>query len=89
MLVAVQDEAYRYGRYYKYVFKRLQVLPRRIKLSYRGSLAVIGYVGRVRQRWLRYRSRPQRRGPSSVVSRIPLRRGMLKLERSFETNGMK
>ncbi|CAH3104485.1 unnamed protein product, partial [Pocillopora meandrina] len=71
VLVAVQDEAYRYGRYYKYVFKRLQMLPRRIKLSYRGSLAVIGYVGRVRQRWLRYRFRPQKRGPSSVVSRIP------------------
>ena len=50
---------------------------------------MIGYVGRVRQRWLRYRFRTQGRGPSSVVSRIPLRRGMLKLERSFETNGIK
>ena len=89
VLVAIQDEAYRYGRYYKYVLRRLKIHPRRIRLGYRSSLALIGYVGGHRPSWLRYMSRRQKRGPSSVVSRIPLGRGMLKLERSFETKGIK
>ena len=75
VVVAIQDEAQRFGRYYKYVFRRLHINPRRIRLSYRGSLAVIGYVGRRKPYWVRYRSRPQRRGPSYASARIPLRRG--------------
>ena len=74
MLLGIQDEAYRYGRYYKYVLKRLNIDLRRIRLSYRSSLAVIGYVGR-KPYWIRYMSRSQRRGPSYVSARIPLGRG--------------
>ena len=75
MLLGIQDEAYRFGRYYKRVFRRLHINPRRIRLSYRSSLAAIGYVGRRRPYWIRYMSRPQRRGPSYASARIPLGRG--------------
>ena len=75
VLLAIQDEAYRYGRYYKYVLRRLNIDLRRIKLSYRSSLAVIGYVGRRKPYWIRYMSRPQKRGPSYASARIPLGRG--------------
>ena len=75
VVVAIQDEAQRFGRYYKYVFKRLHINPRRIRLSFRSSLAVIGYVGRRKPYWVRYTSRPQRRGPSYASARIPLGRG--------------
>ena len=74
VLIAIQDEAYRFGRYYKYVFRRLGISnTRRIRLSYRSSLALIGYVGRRRPYWLRYMSRPQRRGPSYARIRIRTR----------------
>ena len=73
VLIAIQDEAYRFGRYYKYVFGRLHINTRRIRLSYRSSLALIGYVGRRRPFWLRYMSRPQRRGPSYARIRITTR----------------
>ncbi|CAH3104487.1 unnamed protein product [Pocillopora meandrina] len=73
VLIAIQDEAYRFGRYYKYVFGRLHINTRRIRLSYRSSLALIGYVGRRRPSWLRYMSRPQRRGPSYARIRIRTR----------------
>ena len=46
VLLAIQDEAYRFGRYYKYALRRLNINPRRIRLGYRSSLAAIGYVGR-------------------------------------------
>ena len=73
VLIAIQDEAYRFGRYYKYVFRRLGISnTRRIRLSFRSSLALIGYVGR-RPSWLRYMSRPQRRGPSYARIRIRTR----------------
>lgn len=72
MLVAIQDEAYRFGRYYKYALRRININPRRVTLSYRSSLAVVGYVGR-RPYWVRYMSRPQRRGPSYANVRIPVR----------------
>ena len=72
MLLGIQDEAYRYGRYYKYVFRKLHINPRRIRLSYRSSLAAIGYVGRRRPYWIRYMSRSPRRGPSYVTARIPI-----------------
>ena len=71
-LLAIQDEAQRFGRYYKYVFKRLHINPRRIRLSYRSSLAVIGYVGRRRPNWIRHMSRKQTRGPSYASARIPI-----------------
>ena len=74
VVLAIQDEAYRFGRYYKYVLKRVNINPRRIKLGYRSSLAAIGYVGR-KPYWIRYMSRPQRRGPSYASARIPLGRG--------------
>ena len=70
--LAIQDEAWRFGRYYKYVLRRLHINTRRVRLSYRSSLAVIGYVGRRRPRWVRSMSRPQRRGPSYVSARIPV-----------------
>ena len=72
VLIAIQDEAYRFGRYYKYVFGRLHINTRRIRLSFRSSLALIGYVGR-RPSWLRYMSRTQRRGPSYARIRITTR----------------
>ena len=75
MLLGIQDEAYRYGRYYKNALRRLNVKLRRIKLSYRSSLAVIGYVGRRKPYWIKYMSRPQKRGPSYASARIPLGRG--------------
>ncbi|PFX31519.1 hypothetical protein AWC38_SpisGene3581 [Stylophora pistillata] len=75
VLLAIQDEAYRFGKYYKYVLRRLNIDPRRIILSYRSSLALIGFVGRRRPYWLKYMSRPQKRGPSYAVSHIPLRQG--------------
>ena len=74
MLLGIQDEAYRFGRYYKYALRRLNINPRSIRLSFRSSLAVIGYVGR-KPYWIRYMSRPQRRGPSYASARIPLGRG--------------
>ena len=74
MLLAIQDEAYRFGRYYKYVLKRLNINPRSIRLGFRSSLAAIGYVGR-KPYWVKQMSRPQRRGPSYVSARIPLGRG--------------
>ena len=74
VLLAIQDEAYRFGRYYKYVLRRLNVDLRRIKLGFRSSLAVIGYVGR-KPYWIRYMSRKQRRGPSYASANIPLGRG--------------
>ena len=74
MLLGIQDEAYRFGKYYKYVLRRLNINPRSIRLSYRSSLAVIGYVGR-KPYWIRYMSRPQKRGPSYATARIPLGRG--------------
>ena len=73
VLIAIQDEAYRFGRYYKYVFRRLGISnTRRIRLSFRSSLALIGYVGR-RPSWLRYMSRTQGRGPSYARIRITTR----------------
>ena len=72
MLLGIQDEAYRFGRYYKYVFRKLHINPRRITLSYRSSCAVIGYVGRRRPYWIRYMSRSPRRGPSYATARIPI-----------------
>ena len=75
MLIGIQDEAYRFGRYYKYVLRKLHIDLRRIRLSYRSSLALIGYVGRRKPYWIRYMSRPQRRGPSYASARIPLGRG--------------
>ena len=75
MLLGIQDEAYRFGRYYKYVLRKLHIDLRRIRLSYRSSLALIGYVGRRRPYWVKQMSRPQRRGPSYASARIPLGRG--------------
>ena len=74
VLLAIQDEAYRFGRYYKYVLKRLNINPRSIRLGFRSSLAAIGYVGR-KPYWVKQMSRLQRRGPSYVSARIPLGRG--------------
>ena len=75
VVVGIQDEAQRFGRYYKYVFRRLHINPGRIRLSFRSSLALIGYVGPGRPYWVKQMSRPQRRGPSYVNARIPLGRG--------------
>jgi len=75
VVVAIQDEAQRFGRYYKYVFRKLHINPRRIRLSFRSSLALVGYVGPRRPYWVKQMSRPQRRGPSYVSARIPLGRG--------------
>ena len=72
MLLAIQDEAYRFGKYYKNALRRLNVNPRRVTFSYRSSLAVIGCVGR-KPSWVRYMSRPKRRGPSYASARIPVR----------------
>lgn len=74
VLLAIQDEAYRFGRYYKYVLKRLNINPRSIRLGFRSSLAAIGYVGG-KPYWVKQMSRLQRRGPSYVSARIPLGRG--------------
>ena len=74
VLLAIQDEAYRFGKYYKYVLKRLNIDPRKIRLGYRSSLAAIGYVGR-KPYWIKYMSRKQKRGPSYASARIPLGRG--------------
>ena len=71
MLLAIQDEAFRYGRYYKNVLRRLNINPRRVKFGYRSSLAVIGRIGR-RRRWIRFMSRRQKRGPSYASARIRL-----------------
>ena len=73
MLLAIQDEAWRFGRYIKYVLRRININPSRIKFGFRSSFAAVGFVGR-RPRWIRYMSRPQRRGPSYVRTRIPLLR---------------
>ena len=75
MLLGIQDEAYRFGRYYKYALRKLNINPRTIRLSYRSSLALIGYVGGRRPYWVKQMSRPQRRGPSYASARIPLGRG--------------
>ena len=75
VLLGIQDEAARFGKYCKYVLRKLHTNPRRIRLGYRSSLALIGYVGRRRPYWIRYMSRPQRRGPSYASARIPLGRG--------------
>ena len=75
MLLGIQDEAYRFGRYYKYVLRRLHINPRTIRLGYRSSLALIGYVGGRRPYWVKQMSRRQRRGPSYASARIPLGRG--------------
>ena len=75
VLLAIQDEAYRFGRYYKYALRRLNIDTRRIKLGYRSSLAAIGYVGRKKPYWIRYMSRKQKRGPSYARVNIPLGRG--------------
>ena len=75
VLLGIQDEAYRFGRYYKYVLRRLHINPRTIRLGYRSSLALIGYVGRRRPYWVKQVSRRQRRGPSYASARIPLGRG--------------
>ena len=71
MLLAIQDEAYRYGRYYKNVLRKLNINPRRVKFGYRSSLAVIGRIGR-RPRWIRFMSRRQKRGPSYASARVRL-----------------
>ena len=71
MLLAIQDEAWRFGRYIKYVLRRININPSRIRFGFRSSFAAVGFVGR-RPRWIRYMSRPQRRGPSYVRTRIPL-----------------
>lgn len=70
--LAIQDEAWRFGRYYKYILRRLHLKIHRF--SYRSSFAGCGYVGR-RPYWIRSMSRHQRRGPSYVNIRIPLSGG--------------
>ena len=72
VLLSIQDEAWRFGRYSKNVLRRLNINPRRVTFSYRSSLAVIGWTGRRRPSWIRHMSRPQRRGPSYASARIPL-----------------
>ena len=73
MLLAIQDEAWRFGRYYKNVFRRININPNRVRFGFRSSFAAAGFVGR-RPRWIRYMSRPQRRGPSYIRIRIRLLR---------------
>lgn len=74
MVVAAQDEAYRYGKRYLNVLRRIGARGgRNFRFGFRGSYALIGYVGR-RKYWIRETSRPRRRGPSSLSVRIP--RGM-------------
>ena len=70
--LAIQDEAWRFGRFYKNVLRRIHLHIRRF--SYRSSFAGCGYVGR-RPYWIRSMSRHQRRGPSYVNIRIPLSGG--------------
>ena len=72
MVVGIQDEAYKYGRYYKNVLWRININPRKVRLSFRSSLACIGYVGR-KPYWLKLMSRRQRKGPSYASARIPLK----------------
>ena len=72
MAVAVQDEAYRFGRRYLNVLRRIGARGgRNFRFGFRGSYALIGYKGR-RKYWIRETSRKRKKGPSSLVARIPI-----------------
>lgn len=71
VVVAVQDEAFRFGRRYLNVLRSIGARGgRNFRFGFRGSYALIGYKGR-RKYWIRERSRPRRRGPSYLRVRIP------------------
>ena len=71
MVVAVQDEAFRFGRRYLNVLRSIGARGgRNFRFGFRGSYALIGYKGR-RKYWIRETSRPRRRGPSYLRVRIP------------------
>ena len=70
MVVAVQDEAYRYGKNYLSVLRRIGVSRRYLRFGIRGSFACVGYVGR-RQYWIKQISHKRKRGPSVLRIRVP------------------
>ena len=70
MVVAAQDEAYNKGKSYIKVLRRIGLRTRQLKFDYRGSLAIVGYVGR-RQYWIKQTSNKRRHGPSVIRVRIP------------------
>lgn len=71
VVVAVQDEAFRFGRRYLNVLRSIGARGgRNFRFGFRGSYALIGYKGR-RKYWIRETSRPRRRGPSYLTVRIP------------------
>ena len=71
MIVAAQDEAYRYAKRYLNVLRRIGARGgRNFRFGFRGSYALVGYVGR-RKYWIRERGRRRGRGPSTLRVRIP------------------
>ena len=71
MVVAVQDEAYRYGKRVLNVLRRIGAKKRNFRFGVRGSYAIIGNVGR-RRYWIKEVSRRRKRGPSVLRVRIPI-----------------
>ena len=69
MVVAAQDDAYNHGKSYIKVLRRIGLRKRHFKFGYRGSLVIVGYVGR-RQNWVKQVSHKRRRGPSVIRTRI-------------------
>lgn len=71
MLIAVQDDG---SRYLSPAISAIEIAGgRRIRFGYRGSYALIGYIGRGRKpTWIRQVQNRRRRGPSFVSTIIKL-----------------
>ncbi|XP_001630349.2 uncharacterized protein LOC5509862 [Nematostella vectensis] len=73
VLVAIADEAWNQGSHFPIDRELIRLGAKGpIIRQLRSSLALIGYAGRKRPRWMRFGQNPPSKGPTTVNSKIPI-----------------